>query len=122
MAIYQGEQKITGIGVNLDSVVTATSKNGVQSRAIYNAIHSLNFITFVQALPQTGQSKLIYAVPQNLVDLDNYPIVVLYLWNEDDNEFNAVGAFSTNIDADNVMYKNNFVFNSSTGLLDIVTA
>ena len=63
--------------------------------ALQAAIDRLNFITFTTSLPQNGESKYVYAVVQDETDLEDHPIVVLYLWQ---NEWLSVGAFSTNLD------------------------
>ncbi len=77
---------------NLSAETTARLQGDA---ALQAAIDRLNFITFVATLPQTGESKYIYAVAQEETDLEDHPIVVLYLWQ---NEWLAVGAFSTNVD------------------------
>ena len=82
----------TELEANL-SAETAARLEG--DAALQAALDRLNFITFVSTLPQTGESKYIYAVAQEETDLEDHPIVVLYLWQ---NEWLAVGAFSTNVD------------------------
>ena len=70
--------------------------------ALAEQISQLNFIEFVATLPTTGNSKYIYAVPQDETDLDNHPIIVLYVWQS---EWKSVGAFSTNLDPDSLLTK-----------------
>ncbi len=70
--------------------------------ALAEQISQLSFLEFVTSLPVSGSSKYIYAVPQEETDLDNYPIVVLYVWQ---NGWKAVGAFSTNLDPDSLLTK-----------------
>ena len=70
--------------------------------ALAEQISQLSFLEFVVSLPVSGNSKYIYAVPQAETDLEDYPIVVLYVWQ---NEWKAVGAFSTNLDPDSLLTK-----------------
>lgn len=64
---------------------------------------ALNFVTWVDTLPETGESKYIYAVPREETDTDGKPIAALYLW--DGTRWNGVGAFSLNIDPDTLATK-----------------
>lgn len=57
---------------------------------------ALNFVTWVDTLPETGESKYIYAVPREETDTDGKPIAALYLW--DGTRWNGAGAFSLNVD------------------------
>lgn len=57
---------------------------------------ALNLVTWVDTLPETGESKYIYAVPREETDTDGKPIAALYLW--DGTRWNGAGAFSLNID------------------------
>ncbi len=82
-----------------------TSARAAADSALQAAIDRLNFITFVTALPSTGDTKYIYAVAQEETDLEDHPIVVLYLWNASASEWNAVGAFSTNLDPVSLLTK-----------------
>ena len=70
--------------------------------ALAEQISQLHFIEFVAALPTTGNSHYIYAVPQEETDLDNHPIIILYVWQS---EWKSVGAFSTNLDPDSLLTK-----------------
>lgn len=70
--------------------------------ALAEQISQLHFIEFVATLPTTGNSHYIYAVPQEETDLDNHPIIVLYVWQS---EWKSVGAFSTNLDPDSLLTK-----------------
>ncbi len=85
------------------SAETTARLNG--DAALQQAIEQLNFITFVVGLPSSGNSKYIYAVPQDETDLDDHPIVVLYLWDASEQTWNAVGAFSTNLDPATLLTK-----------------
>lgn len=64
---------------------------------------ALNFVTWVDALPETGESKYIYAVPREETDTDGKQIAALYLW--DGTRWNGAGAFSLNIDPDTLATK-----------------
>ena len=70
--------------------------------ALAEQISQLNFIEFVATLPASGNTHYIYAVPQDETDLDNHPIIVLYVWQS---EWKSVGAFSTNLDPDSLLTK-----------------
>ncbi|MBP5404104.1 MAG: hypothetical protein J6Y17_03330 [Elusimicrobiaceae bacterium] len=85
------------------SAETTARLNG--DAALQQAIEQLNFITFVVGLPASGNSKYIYAVPQEETDLDDHPIVVLYLWDTTLQSWNAIGAFSTNLDPATLLTK-----------------
>lgn len=109
-ALEQTVQALTTLQAQNDAAQTLALQTEIQTRAaadtaLQEAIDRLNFITFVAALPTTGESKYIYAVPQEETDLDDHPIVVLYLWNASTNEWNAVGAFSTNLDPVSLLTK-----------------
>ena len=57
---------------------------------------ALNFVQWVDALPETGESKYIYAVPREETDTEGKQIAALYLW--DGSAWRGAGAFSLNID------------------------
>ena len=64
---------------------------------------ALNFVKWVDTLPETGESKYIYAVPREEVDKDRKKIAALYLW--DGSAWRGAGAFSLNIDPDTLATK-----------------
>ena len=64
---------------------------------------ALNFVQWVDALPETGESKYIYAVPREETDTDGKQIAALYLW--DGSAWRGAGAFSLNIDPDTLATK-----------------
>ena len=68
-----------------------------------NAINSLQMIKWVDSLPETGESKYIYAVPREEVDKDGKKSAALYLW--DGSAWRGAGAFSLNIDPDTLATK-----------------
>lgn len=78
-------------------------------------------VIFVSELPQTGQSTHIYAVIMDEVTRTGYAIVQLFVWNDTTSAWNAVKAYSIDIEPDELMLKENFQFNSTTGVLNIVT-
>lgn len=84
------------------SLETESAARISADQALSDRIDQLNFIQFVTVLPASGNAKYIYAVPQNETDLDNYPIVVLYVWS---NDWYSVGAFSTNLDPVSLLTK-----------------
>lgn len=64
---------------------------------------ALNFVKWVDSLPETGESKYIYAVPREETDTDGKQIAALYLW--DGSAWRGAGAFSLNIDPDTIAKK-----------------
>ena len=60
-------------------------------------IGKLNYIKFVDSLPQTGESKYIYAVVQDERTPDDEAIVLLFVWTG--TEFAAVGVMAGAVDA-----------------------
>lgn len=60
-------------------------------------IGKLNYIKFVDRLPQTGESKYIYAVVQDERTPDDEAIVLLFVWTG--TEFAAVGVMAGAVDA-----------------------
>ena len=57
----------------------------------------------MDTLPETGDSKYIYAVPREETDTDGKQIAALYLW--DGSAWRGAGAFSLNIDPDTLATK-----------------
>ena len=70
--------------------------NTIAHQDIGTAIETLQFVKWVDALPETGESKYIYAVPREETDTDGKQIAALYLW--DGSAWRGAGAFSLNID------------------------
>ena len=75
---------------------TDIAKNARDIAALDADIQKINLIKWVQALPETGESKYIYAVPREETDTDGKQIAALYLW--DGSTWRGAGAFSLNID------------------------
>ena len=110
LSLQQNIQTLTNLQVQNDATQTLALQAETNARtaadtALQEAIDRLNFITFVTALPVTGNAKYIYAVPQEETDLEDHPIVVLYVWNTSTEQWNAVGAFSTNLDPVSLLTK-----------------
>ena len=82
---------------------TGIAKNAVDIAALDADIQKINLIKWVQALPETGESKYIYAVPREETDTDGKQIAALYLW--DGSTWRGAGAFSLNIDPDTLATK-----------------
>ncbi len=108
--LKQRLEELTDVQVQNDAVQTLALQEETRARtaadtALQAAIDRLNFITCASSLPETGNARYIYAVPQEETDLDDRPIVVLYIWNASAGEWNAVGAFSTNLDPVSLLTK-----------------
>ena len=94
---FTKEEVNTELGKKADKATTY-SKTEVD-----NAINSLQMIKWVDTLPETGESKYIYAVPREETDTDGKQIAALYLW--DGSAWRGAGAFSLNIDPDTLATK-----------------
>lgn len=66
-------------------------------------VETLQLVTWVDALPETGESKYIYAVPREETDTEGKQIAALYLW--DGSAWRGAAAFSLNIDPDTLATK-----------------
>ena len=75
-------------------------------------------LKFVSTLPAAGKENFIYGVLMDDVDRDDYGIIQFFVWY--DNAWCAVGAYSIDIQPNTLMYKDNFSFNTSTGVLNII--
>lgn len=73
-------------------VTTITDELAADITALNADIQQINLIKWVQALPATGETKYLYAVPRNEVDKDGKKIAVLYLW--DGTEWRGAGGIS----------------------------
>ena len=94
---FTKEEVNTELGKKADKATTY-SKTEVD-----NAINSLQMIKWVDILPETGESKYIYAIPREETDTDGKQIAALYLW--DGSAWRGAGAFSLNIDPDTLATK-----------------
>ena len=61
-------------------VTTITDELAADITALDADVQNINLIKWVQALPTTGETKYLYAIPRNEVDKDGKKIVALYLW------------------------------------------
>lgn len=73
-------------------VTTITDELAADITAIDADIQKINLIKWVEALPATGETKYLYAIPRNEVDKDGKKIVALYLW--DGTEWRGAGGTS----------------------------
>lgn len=70
---------------------------------IRQALESLQLLKLVDVLPAQGESKYLYAVPQDERTTDGQLIVVLFIWTG--TEFAAVGALTTSVDLSEYLKK-----------------
>lgn len=85
-------------------VTTITDELAADITALDADVQNINLIKWVQALPATGETKYLYAIPREETDKDGNKIAALYLW--DGTEWRGAGAFSLNIDPDTLATKN----------------
>ena len=90
---YQGP--ITTIESKIPSAASETNQLA-DKKFVQDLTSALNFVQWVDSLPETGESKYIYAVPREETDTDGKQIAALYLW--DGSAWRGAGAFSLNID------------------------
>lgn len=96
----------------------------VQNNTIYlgKAIPGIGggteIIQIVDTLPETGDSKYLYGVLMDDLDRDGYGIIQFFVWHN--NAWYATGAYSIDIDPSTLVYKENFQYNSPTGVLNII--
>ena len=97
---YQGQ--ITTIEAKIPSAASETNQLA-DKQFVQDLTSALNFVQWVDTLPETGESKYIYAVPREETDIDGKQIAALYLW--DGAAWRGAGAFSLNIDPDTLATK-----------------
>lgn len=73
-------------------VTTITDELAADITALDADVQKINLIKWVEALPATGETKYLYAIPRNEVDKDGKKIAVLYLW--DGTEWRGAGGIS----------------------------
>lgn len=73
-------------------VTTITDELAADITALDADVQNINLIKWVQALPATGETKYLYAIPRNEVDKEGKKIVALYLW--DGTEWRGAGGTS----------------------------
>lgn len=97
---YQGQ--ITTIESKIPADASDTNQLA-DKKFVQDLTSVLNFVQWVAALPEAGESKYIYAVPREETDTDGKQIAALYLW--DGSAWRGAGAFSLNIDPDTLATK-----------------
>ena len=73
-------------------VTTITDELAADITALDADVQKINLIKWVEALPATGETKYLYAIPRNEVDKEGKKIVALYLW--DGTEWRGAGGTS----------------------------
>ena len=96
-----GDQ-VAGIEAKIPAEAGETNQLA-DKRFVRDLTSALNFVKWVDALPETGESKYIYAVPREETDTEGKQIAALYLW--DGSAWRGAGAFSLNIDPDTLATK-----------------
>ena len=111
--ITTNKNDIAGLGDQTQEIEAkipqAASENNqlADKQFVQDLTSALNFVQWVDALPETGESKYIYAVPREETDTDGKQIAALYLW--DGSAWRGAGAFSLNIDPDTLATKEELV-------------
>lgn len=88
-------EQVAGIEAKIPAEASETNQLA-DKQFVQDLTSALNFVQWVDALPETGESKYIYAVPREETDTDGKQIAALYLW--DGSSWRGAGAFSLNID------------------------
>ena len=86
-----------------DGLISAHNLSPESHADIRQALETLQLVTWVDALPETGESKYIYAVPREETDTEGKQIAALYFW--DGSAWRGAGAFSLNIAPDTLATK-----------------
>ena len=89
---YQAQEAVSAHNLSLESHAD-----------IRQALETLQLLKLVDILPAQGESKYIYAVPQDERTTDDQLIVVLFIWTG--TEFAAVGALTTSVDLSEYLKK-----------------
>lgn len=98
----------------VDSVLSPTSRNPLENRAIYNELNTLKLVQIVEELPATGDGKSVYGVIQDEMTRDGYPIVQLFCWDVEDELWYAIAAYSIDIDPNGIVYEDSVPYATST--------
>lgn len=69
-------------------------------------------VKFVPELPAQGEERYIYGVVREETTRDGYGIIQLFMWYNDN--WRAAGAFDVDIDPDQLVYKNNIPYATSS--------
>lgn len=95
-------EEVAGIEAKIPAEASETNQLA-DKQFVQDLTSALNFVKWVDTLPETGESKYIYAVPREETDTDGKQIAALYLW--DGSAWRGAGAFSLNIDPDTLATK-----------------
>ena len=95
-------EEVAGIEAKIPAEASETNQLA-DKQFVQDLTSALNFVKWVDTLPETGESKYIYAVPREETDKDGKQIAALYLW--DGSAWRGAGAFSLNIDPDTLATK-----------------
>lgn len=98
-AAQKSAQTAAGAAEEAAAAALAESKNYTDAKTgeVRELVNALQLVKFVDVLPKTGESKYLYAVPQDELTLDGEHIVLLFVWNETDG-WTAVGVQTTAVD------------------------
>lgn len=124
LALATAEQSgtIVGGGGPLDLTCLVQTENGKQlalkTFSLTGGGGDIDVIRIVDTLPETGDSKYLYGVLMDDLDRDGYGIIQFFVWHN--NAWYATGAYSIDIDPSTLVYKENFQYDSSTGVLNII--
>lgn len=86
-----------------DGLISAHNLSPEAHADIRQALEALQLLKLVDVLPAQGESKYIYAVPQDERTTDGQLIVVLFIWTG--TEWAAVGALTTSVDLSEYLKK-----------------
>lgn len=86
-----------------DGLISAHNLSPEAHADIRQALETLQLLKLVDVLPAQGESKYIYAVPQDERTTDGQLIVVLFIWTG--TEWAAVGALTTSVDLTDYLKK-----------------
>lgn len=67
-----------------EALTQSKAYTDVKTGEVRELVSALQLVKFVSALPETGESKYLYAVPQDEKTLDGENIVLLFVWNDTD--------------------------------------
>lgn len=80
-----------------EALAQSKAYTDVKTGEVRELVNALQLVKFVSALPETGESKYLYAVPQDEKTLDGENIVLLFVWDEW-NGWATVGVQTTAVD------------------------
>lgn len=80
-----------------EALAQSKAYTDVKTGEVRGLVNALQLVKFVPALPETGESKYLYAVPQDEKTLDGENIVLLFVWDDTDG-WATVGVQTTAVD------------------------